>query len=357
MNICFIGHFTAGGTECATFLVANGLSDKYNVSILNTCDRAPSFNLDPSVKFDYLKTGCMPKRIIYLRKYLRENKIDVLITVEAMTGVLSILAAKTTRCKHVVWEHANFYQNQGSRWIQKIRQLELFCTDAYVVLTERDKNNFINNFKIKTNLEQIYNIANQQSDHMYNINSKTIISVGHLRKVKNFVVIPDIAKRVFARYPDWNWKIYGDTNGDQYQLIKNKIDEFGLQNHVLFCGRCSKMDTAYQQASIYVMTSLQEGLPMVLLEAKVNKIPLVSFDIETGPDEIIREGINGYLVPAYEIETMADKICRLIEEPELRKNFSDCTGLDLEKFSADMILKRWDNLIENISGISSKYQF
>lgn len=348
MNICFIGHFTAGGTECATFLVANGLSDKYNVSILNTCDRAPSFNLDPSVKFDYLKTGCMPKRIIYLRKYLRENKIDVLITVEAMTGVLSILAAKTTRCKHVVWEHANFYQNQGSRWIQKIRQIELYIADAYVVLTERDKNNFINNFKIKTNLEQIYNIANQQSDHMYNMNSKTIISVGHLRKVKNFVVIPDVAKRVFAKHPDWNWEIYGDTKGDQYQLIKNKIDEFGLQNHVLFRGRCTEMDTAYQQASIYVMTSLQEGLPMVLLEAKSQKLPLVSFDIETGPDEIIMDGVNGYLVPRYDIKIMAEKICELIENPSLRKLFSDNSGHGLELFSQEVALKKWSALLNSI---------
>ena len=348
LNICFIGHFTAGGTECATFLVANGLSDKYNVSILNTCDRAPSFNLDPSVKFDYLKTGCMPKRIIYLRKYLRENKIDVLITVEAMTGVLSILAAKTTRCKHVVWEHANFYQNQGSRWIQKIRQIELYIADAYVVLTERDKNNFINNFKIKTNLEQIYNIANQQSDHMYNMNSKTIISVGHLRKVKNFVVIPDVAKRVFAKHPDWNWEIYGDTKGDQYQLIKNKIDEFGLQNHVLFRGRCTEMDTAYQQASIYVMTSLQEGLPMVLLEAKSQKLPLVSFDIETGPDEIIMDGVNGYLVPRYDIKIMAEKICELIENPSLRKLFSDNSGHGLELFSQEVALKKWSALLNSI---------
>lgn len=348
MNICFIGHFTAGGTERATFLVANGLSDTHNVSILNTCDRAPSFDLKKNVKFNYLKTGCIPRRIIYLRKYLRENKIDVLITVEAMTGLLSIIAAKLSSCKHIVWEHANFYQSQGIRWIQKIRQLELICADAYVVLTERDKNNFIEHFKIKTKLEQIYNIADQQSHHVYDINSKTIISVGHLRKVKNFIVIPDVAKTVFTRHPDWCWEIYGDTKGDEYQSIKGKIEEYGLQNRVLFRGRCSEMNTAYKQASIYVMTSLQEGLPMVLLEAKSQKLPLVSFDIETGPDEIIMDGVNGYLVPRYDIKIMAEKICELIENPSLRKLFSDNSGHGLELFSREVALKKWSALLNSI---------
>lgn len=348
MNICFIGHFTAGGTERATFLVANGLSDTHNVSILNTCDRAPSFDLKKNVEFNYLKTGCIPRRIIYLRKYLRENKIDVLITVEAMTGLLSIIAAKLSSCKHIVWEHANFYQSQGIRWIQKIRQLELICADAYVVLTERDKNNFIEHFKIKTKLEQIYNIADQQSHHVYDINSKTIISVGHLRKVKNFIVIPDVAKTVFTRHPDWCWEIYGDTKGDEYQSIKGKIEEYGLQNRVLFRGRCSEMNTAYKQASIYVMTSLQEGLPMVLLEAKSQKLPLVSFDIETGPDEIIMDGVNGYLVPRYDIKIMAEKICELIENPSLRKLFSDNSGHGLELFSQEVALKKWSALLNSI---------
>lgn len=348
MHICFLGSFSAGGTESACFKVANGLSGKYDISILSTGKTKNTFDLCRNVHFFNLQSTSIWKRNIEIYQFLKKNGVDVLITLEAMTGIFSIIPAKFSRCRHIIWEHANFYQNQGSKWIQKIRQIELYIADAYVVLTERDKNNFINNFKIKTKLEQIYNIVDQKSDHMYNINSKTIISVGHLRKVKNFVVIPDIAKRVFARYPDWNWKIYGDTNGDQYQLIKNKIDEFGLQNHVLFCGRCSKMDTAYQQASIYVMTSLQEGLPMVLLEAKANKLPLVSFDIETGPDEIIKDGVNGYLVPAYDVEIMAEKICGLIEDPFLRESFSVNSENGLEIFSQEVALKKWNSLLSSI---------
>lgn len=348
LNICFIGHFTAGGTESATFLVANGLCNKHKVFVLNTCNRKPSFKLKQTITFDYLKDGSIPKRILSLKKYLTKNEIEVLITVESMTGIFSIVAAKLARCKHIVWEHANYYQNQGSRWIQKIRQIELHSVDAYVVLTERDRNNFVKHFRVKARLEQIYNVAKPQGDHLYDMGSKIIVSVGHLRKIKNFIVIPDVAKIVFSKHPDWKWKIYGDTNGDEYYAIKEKVDAYDLQNQVIFCGRCNDMESAYQEASMYVMTSLQEGLPMVLLEAKSSKLPLISFDIETGPDEIIMDGVNGYLVPAYEIEIMAEKICKLIENKEIRKSFSNNSKEGLGLFSEKLIFEKWNSLLNSI---------
>lgn len=348
MNICFIGHFTAGGTESATFLVANGLCNMHKVFVLNTCNREPSFKLKHTITFDYLEGGSIPKRILSLKTYLTKKEIDVLVTVESMTGIFSIVAAKLARCKHIVWEHANYYQNQGSRWIQKIRQIELHSVDAYVVLTERDRNNFVKHFRVKTRLEQIYNVAKPQGDHLYDMGSKIIVSVGHLRKIKNFIVIPDVAKIVFSKHPDWKWKIYGDTNGDEYYAIKEKVDAYDLQNQVIFCGRCNDMESAYQEASMYVMTSLQEGLPMVLLEAKSSKLPLISFDIETGPDEIIMDGINGYLVPAYEIEMLAEKICKLIENEEIRKSFSNNSKEGLGLFSKELILEKWISLLNSI---------
>lgn len=347
MNICFLGHYTAGGTERATFLVANELNKKHKIFVINTCDRKPYFKLD-GITMDYLQGGSMFNRVVFLTMYLKQNKIDVLITVESLTGVISILAAKFAHCKHIVWEHANYYQNQGSKYIQKIRQLELKIADAYVVLTERDLNNFKNNFRIhhRCKLEYIYNIADEKKLNVYDVNSKTIMSAGHIRKIKNFIIIPDIAKLVFEKHPDWCWKIYGGENGEQYPELKQKIENYGLEKNVLLCGRCNDMDKAYQEASMYVMTSLQEGLPMVLLEAKSNGLPLISFDIETGPSEIIKDGINGYLVQSYDVETMAAKINELIENPKLRKFMSDSSSIDLQKFDKKAVVGSWINLIE-----------
>lgn len=349
LNICFIGHFTAGGTESATYLVANALCDRHKVFVLNTCVREPSFKLKQKIEFDYLRNGSIPIRTLALTKYLIVNKIDVLVSVEAMTGIFSIIAAKMAKCKHIVWEHANYYQNQGSRWIQKIRQLELFLVDGYVVLTKRDLNNFRRHFRCKTRLQQIYNIADGRQDNPYLEDSKTIISAGHIRKIKNFIIIPEVAKIVFAKHPDWKWVLYGTGAGEEYERIRQKVKEYRLENNVVFFGRCNNMEKEYPKAAMYVMTSLQEGLPMVLLEAKSFGLPLISFNIETGPDEIIRNAVNGFLIPPYNAEIMAEKICRLIEDNDLRKSFSANESLDLEKFAPERITEQWNNLIKAVT--------
>lgn len=348
LRICFLGSFTAGGTESACFELANILSEEYKVFILNTGSKNATFYLKDHIQFRNLQSSSIWKKNIEVYHYLKDNRIDVLVTLEALTGIISVFPAKFARCKHIIWEHANYYQSQGSRWMQKIRQVELCSADAYVVLTERDKNNFIKHFRIKAKLEQIYNIVKLQDNHMYNLDSKLIISVGHIRKIKNFIVIPDIGKIVFDKHPDWCWKVYGTNSGEEYEKIRKKIIDFGLGKNIVFCGRYDDMDLVYREAAMYVMTSLQEGLPMVLLEAKSNKLPLVSFDIETGPDEIIRNGVNGFLIQPYDTEEMAEKIITLIENEELRKNFSDKSYLDQEKFSNDRIVEQWNKLICDI---------
>lgn len=348
MRICFCGHFTAGGTERAAFLAANELCKKNDIYIINTCDKKPYFYLNKNINIDYMPIGNIIKRNVYFANYLKKNKIDVLITVEAMTGIFSIAAAKIAGCKHIVWEHANYYQTQGSNKIQFIRQLELKLCDAYVVLTKRDKRNFEKHFKIKSRLEYIYNITEKVENAEYNINSKTIVSAGHIRKIKNFSIIPEIGKKVFEKHSDWVWNIYGDGQGDEYDKLVSKIKEYHLENNIKLCGRTDNMENVYNNAAMYVMTSLMEGLPMVLLEAKAHKLPLISFDIETGPDEIIEDGVNGYLVKAYDVEEMAEKIEKLIENQMLRYNFSEEAYRNIERFDTMKITKKWEELINSI---------
>ena len=348
MRICFYGHFTGGGTESACLKVANGLCKSYEIFILNSEKRDLTFYCDKSIRYSCLKSGNILIQNIEMFKFLKRNNIDILISLEALSGIVSFLPCIFLKTKYILWEHANYYQTQGSSKIQKIRQLELKYSDAYVVLTNRDKNNFKNHFKIKTKLVCIYNIADVAIKENYSIQSKYIISVGHIREIKNFKIIPDIGEIVFKKHPDWKWLIYGDGLGEEYDILKEKIKDFHLENNVILCGRSNNMNEIYKKSSMYVMTSLQEGLPMVLLEAKSNRLPLISFDIETGPDEIIKDKVNGFLIPPYDINKMASSICELIENDEKRINFSNNSSLDLELFDKDNVLKQWSKLIFEI---------
>ena len=100
---------------------------------------------------------------------------------------------------------------------------------------------------------------------------------------------------------------------------------------------------------MYVLPSYREGLPLVLLEAKFSMVPSFSFDIQTGPNEIIRDGVNGYLVQPYDVDAMADKIQYLIDHDDVRSQFSKDQKIDDEKFNEKNIIEKWKHLILSVS--------
>ena len=104
----------------------------------------------------------------------------------------------------------------------------------------------------------------------------------------------------------------------------------------------------YKDYAIYVLPSYREGLPLVLLEAKANRLPVVSFDCVTGPREIITDGVDGFLIDCYNKQTMANKILDLIESNDLRIKMSKNSYINLDKFSKEKILNQWIELIEGI---------
>ena len=77
-------------------------------------------------------------------------------------------------------------------------------------------------------------------------------------------------------------------------------------------------------------------------------MPIVSFDCPTGPSEIVEDNENGFLVPTYNIEEMAQKILKLMEEKETRKRFSDNSQKNIENFSKRNIIKKWKDIIDTI---------
>ena len=167
--------------------------------------------------------------------------------------------------------------------------------------------------------------------------------------VKGYENLVSIAKNVFNRYPDWTWDIYG--NGETYNSIKTLIDKNGLKDKLILKGINSNIYNIYKEYAMFVLTSYYEGLPMVLLEAKANNLPVVSFDCPTGPKEIIENGENGFLISCYNNNEMSKKICELIENPKLREKFSKNSCNKIYKFSKDKILLQWIDLIETIQMI------
>lgn len=346
MNICFLeGDMSRrGGTERMTAFLANKFITTENVYVvsLNMINNDIFYNLDKRIAHNRNPKTKLVSKILWIRKFLKQNKIDVLVNVDIGIAFYGILASKGLKLKVITWEHSNFYNNWNSKIFPYLRKIAFKYSDTLVVLTEKDKKNYLNNIKAKT---PIYVIANpiKQHDFFYDCNSKIILSAGGLIKIKRFDRVIEIAKNILFEYDDWKWVICGD--GEERSALEKMINKAGLNEKVMLLGTIKNMEDQYKQASMFVLTSDIEGLPMVLLEAKSWGLPLISFDIMTGPSDIIRNNINGYLIDNYSTTEMTNKIINLIDNVEKRKIFSKNTVLDMEKFNEEYILKQWYLLI------------
>jgi hypothetical protein len=90
-----------------------------------------------------------------------------------------------------------------------------------------------------------------------------------------------------------------------------------------------------------------EGFPLTLNEAGAYALPTVMFDI-FGLEDIIIEGKNGFIVPQDDHQRMADAVCRLLENDSLRQNMGNQAKQLIERFSSDVVLKKWDCLVESL---------
>ena len=132
--------------------------------------------------------------------------------------------------------------------------------------------------------------------------------------------------------------------------IQEQIAHYGLQNVVLMKGFTDNIQNAMTQSSIFAFPSLSEGMPMSLLEAMECGLPVVSYDCPHGPREIITDGSDGYLIPVNDENMMADRICRLIEDDELRKKMGQAAKIKAQSYQIEPIIDRWMNLFNELLG-------
>jgi glycosyltransferase involved in cell wall biosynthesis len=103
------------------------------------------------------------------------------------------------------------------------------------------------------------------------------------------------------------------------------------------------------QASLYVLSSRFEGLPMVMIEAMSLGLPVVSFDCPTGPREVIRNGRSGVLVPDGDVDALAKAMLAVIEDPEHRRALGAGASARAKDFGLDSIGPRWEALIAELA--------
>ncbi|MCM1191368.1 MAG: glycosyltransferase family 4 protein [Butyrivibrio sp.] len=359
-TVCFFsGDITrGGGTERAAVTVAGGLAARggYRILVLSLTEQSEKlfFPLHDGVEHfalgdKWLNPGPGYLKVIpKLRHFLQERDIDVIVDIDIVLDVLSLPASRGLKTKVVSWEHFNCEYELTSLYRRFILKYSVKRTDYVVTLTDRDRVSYGEQLGRREHISVVGNPIPEAVEEDGAERENRLITVGNLVPVKGLDYLGQVAVKILKKHPDWKWLIVGE--GSERAYLERLIQENNLQEQLILTGRVSDVASYLRRAKIFVLTSRREGLPMCLLEAMLYKLPAVSFDVATGPAEIMEDGVNGYLVKPYDCVAMADKLELLMENESLRQRFSENTHCKLERFQTENVLKSWNNILERLLG-------
>lgn len=174
------------------------------------------------------------------------------------------------------------------------------------------------------------------------LDNKKILAIGRLESGKNYSSLIRAFRIVSDRFPDWTLTILG--KGTEESLLKKLADSLELSHKVYLPGFVPDTEKFLADASIFVHTSMYEALGMVLIEAMSCGLPVVAYDCPFGPRSIISNGIDGYLVTSGDELLLADRICTLIDNAELRKRMGSAAFDKSKDYRIEVIVAKWMNL-------------
>lgn len=360
-KLCFVNYdmTVTGGVEQVTTSLANAFCNDYEVFIYAIFGKGGTvpYDWDPRIQYRAeLSEDCrIRKRIskifIPFRKFVQDNGIDIVFMMENHPALVVSPVRFFTRAKYVFCDHGALMNEWEKKDIRLFRFWDSLIAHRTVTLTEQNREDYIRKLHIRPKkLRNIYNwIAPEvlAERRPYNMTSKKIITVGRFSEEKGYDMLVRVANKVLHKHPQWEWHLYG--SGDTLEETRRQIRECGLEKQVICKGNVKDVYQCYHEYSFLVLPSYREGLPLVLLEAKACGLPMVSFDVITGPREIIDEGEDGYLVQAYDLDRMAECIENLIENPDRRLEFSQASERGLHRFEKEQIYGQWKKLIEELT--------
>ena len=366
------GTYHSGGMERVLANKANWLVEHgYEVVIVTTDQRGekPFFPLDKRIVCHDLgvnyedNNGCSiwnklwhypAKQIRHKRKLVKvlmAERPDVTVSMfcndvsflpdikDGSRKVLEIHFSKFKRLQYGrkgLWRLADIWRNK-----QEEKEVKQF--DRFVVLTEEDRGYWGE----LSNIQVIPNARTFTPTEKAKLDSHKVIAVGRYTHQKGFERLIEAWRLIGERHLEWRLDIIGD--GEERERLQALIDFYGLHKQVSLKKPTTEIEKVYLDAAILVMSSRYEGLPMILLEGQAYGLPIVSFQCQCGPADVVEEGVSGFLVPEGDVMALANRLDMLMSDDLLRKKMGNAALKASEKYEEEKIMKQWVQLFDQIT--------
>lgn len=374
-----------GGTEGVTYTLSHHFKEKgLNVIyIIKNKENIP--DKDNSTKTFYIPNVEQYDSIEnfkFINKIVYNEKIDIIINQCAYTDCIKLfrndkINAKIITCLHFqpsiglsyfnkmfdlelnlkkptkfiynLLRRIKLPYNKQKIWNAKKKQYKFIAehSDAFILLSENFKDNILK-FIPKHLYYKIYYITNPLKKRaVANIKKEnSILFVGRLEYSSKRV---DLAIKIWSiiekKHKDWCFNIIGD--GEERSKLEDLVKKLHLER-VFFHGQCNP-EKFYNKSKILILTSIHEGLGLVVLEALQHKVVPLVFDTYESIHDIINNGENGIIIEPFNLKKYAKELENLIISEDNLKRLSQNNDITLKKFDIDYIYKKWIKLFKELT--------
>ena len=350
---CVIGTLGGGGAErVMTYLCAGLAARGHQVTLLTLDSSVPDFyKLAPTVTRarvelpSFRQAGVLVgiPRLWKLTRAVHATQPEVVISFMTISVLASCLLL---RIPYIYADHLDIRYLAYSRKWKILRNWLLRFAKTVTVLSERDRK-FIALYHPQWHAAVVYNpaLACTGQEGMLPTfmtpGKKYVIAIGRLVRQKGFDRLLEAWRRVCNQHEDWRLAIIG-AGPDEAEL-KQLAETLDVQYSVDFIAPQRDLASIYNHAELLAMSSRAEGFPLVLLEAMAAGLPAVSFAC-TGPDVIIRDGVDGFLVKQNYTDRLAKRMEELMQDESKRRAFGARAREVISRFSLDKYIDAYEQL-------------
>ncbi len=342
-----VGGMKRGGAERVISILSREYIRKgWNVSIVLLLFSEIQYKLEDKISIIDL-SGKISSRVmrapywlVNLRKYLKKEEPDVVVSFAARINVLMLLSAFGLDTKKIISERNDPIHDGRGRITKLLIQLLYPGADKIVFQTTRIKGYF--NDRIRKKGVVIYNPIEVSADAQ-TVDSHKIVSVGRLEKQKNHYFLIEAFSNIVKKYPEYELWIYGE--GTLRNDLENLINRLGINNRVFLPGIAKNVHEQIANAEMCVLSSDYEGLSNALMEAMMMGLPCISTNC-AGSDELIQNNENGLLVSVGNREELEAAMEKLILDKGLANKLSTNAKNSSKKYSIEAVMRQWDLILQ-----------
>jgi GalNAc-alpha-(1->4)-GalNAc-alpha-(1->3)-diNAcBac-PP-undecaprenol alpha-1,4-N-acetyl-D-galactosaminyltransferase len=277
------------------------------------------------------------RRILELRRALRNLRPDAVVSFIDISNVYTLLASRGLDVRVVVAErtHPAINRTVSLPW-RLLRRICYWRADAVVAQTH-DAGRWLKRncgARVRVIANSLRDLPQIQCDR-----EPMIIAVGRLSKEKGFDLLLKAFAKISQNFPSWRVSILGD--GLERGALTRLRDELNLADRVEFVGEVQHVELWMARAGLLVHPSRREGFPNAVLEAMGMGLAVICADCRAGPSELIKDGINGRLVPVNDVDVLARVMSELMAAPQVRERLGCEARLVRKQYAQDAIMDKW----------------